>query len=53
MTHLNMATVEALDFVLKPLKDFAKNSTRLINKCSKPDKKGGEKGGESVLPREE
>lgn len=28
------------DYLFKPLKDFAKNSARLIKKCSKPDRKG-------------
>ena len=28
------------DFVFKPLKDFSKNSIRLVKRCTKPDKKG-------------
>lgn len=28
------------DFVVKPLKDFAKNSSRLVKRCTKPDRKG-------------
>lgn len=26
--------------VVKPLKDFAKNSIRLVKRCTKPDRKG-------------
>lgn len=29
------------DIVVKPLKDFAKNSARLVKRCTKPDRKGG------------
>ncbi len=29
------------DVVVKPLKDFAKNSARLVKRCTKPDRKGG------------
>ena len=28
------------DFVVKPLKDFAKSSIRLVKRCTKPDRKG-------------
>jgi len=31
--------MDSLDVVLKPLREFAKSSTRLLNKCSKPDRK--------------
>ncbi|KAG2483614.1 hypothetical protein HYH03_017556 [Edaphochlamys debaryana] len=27
------------DVVVKPLKDFAKNSARLVKRCTKPDRK--------------
>ncbi len=27
-------------FVVQPLKDFAKNSVRLVKRCTKPDQKG-------------
>lgn len=32
--------MDAINYAVKPLKEFAKDSIRLINKCSKPDKKG-------------
>ncbi len=28
------------EFVVKPLKDFGKNSIRLVKRCTKPDQKG-------------
>ncbi len=28
------------EFVVKPLKDFSKNSIRLVKRCTKPDQKG-------------
>lgn len=28
------------DVVVKPVKDFAKNSARLVKRCTKPDRKG-------------
>lgn len=28
------------DVVVKPLKDFSKNSIRLVKRCTKPDRKG-------------
>ena len=28
------------DTIVKPLKDFAKNSVRLVKRCTKPDRKG-------------
>ena len=28
------------DVVIKPLKDFTKNSIRLVKRCTKPDRKG-------------
>lgn len=31
--------MDAFDVVLKPLKEFAKSSHRLLNKCSKPDRR--------------
>lgn len=31
--------MDSLEVVYKPLRDFAKSSTRLLNKCSKPDRK--------------
>jgi len=27
------------DFVVKPVKEFAKNSIRLVKRCTKPDRK--------------
>jgi preprotein translocase subunit Sss1 len=32
--------MENADVVVKPLKDFAKNSIRLVKRCTKPDRKG-------------
>ncbi|XP_059657412.1 protein transport protein Sec61 subunit gamma-1-like [Cornus florida] len=31
--------MDALDSVVDPLRDFAKNSQRLVKKCHKPDRK--------------
>eukprot|EP00195_Chlamydomonas_chlamydogama_P015237 CAMPEP_0202891722 /NCGR_PEP_ID=MMETSP1392-20130828/1707_1 /ASSEMBLY_ACC=CAM_ASM_000868 /TAXON_ID=225041 /ORGANISM="Chlamydomonas chlamydogama, Strain SAG 11-48b" /LENGTH=68 /DNA_ID=CAMNT_0049575559 /DNA_START=147 /DNA_END=353 /DNA_ORIENTATION=+ len=31
--------MEVGDFVVKPLKDFAKSSARLVKRCTKPDRK--------------
>ncbi|KAF6261437.1 hypothetical protein OEZ86_001257 [Tetradesmus obliquus] len=31
--------MENADVVVKPLKDFAKNSIRLVKRCTKPDRK--------------
>lgn len=32
--------MENADAVLKPVKDFSKNSIRLVKRCTKPDRKG-------------
>jgi hypothetical protein len=32
--------MEAVDSVVKPIKEFAKDSVRLVNRCHKPDRKG-------------
>lgn len=32
--------MDVSDFVVKPLKDFAKSSARLVKRCTKPDRKG-------------
>lgn len=32
-------TAEGGDYLFKPLREFAKNSARLIKKCTKPDRK--------------
>eukprot|EP00955_Chlamydomonas_euryale_P042344 352277-Chlamydomonas_euryale.AAC.5 len=34
------ATMDAGDLVVKPLRDFAKSSARLVKRCTKPDRKG-------------
>ena len=31
---------EVMDTVVTPVKSFAKDSIRLVNKCTKPDRKG-------------
>ncbi|KAG0581370.1 hypothetical protein M758_4G250300 [Ceratodon purpureus] len=31
--------MEAVDTVVKPMREFAKDSVRLVNKCHKPDRK--------------
>lgn len=31
--------VAAMDTVINPLKEFGKNSARLVNRCTKPDRK--------------
>ncbi|XP_052184002.1 protein transport protein Sec61 subunit gamma-1-like [Diospyros lotus] len=31
--------MDALDSVVYPLREFARDSTRLVNKCHKPDQK--------------
>jgi protein transport protein SEC61 subunit gamma-like protein len=31
--------MEVADLAIKPVKEFAKDSIRLINKCTKPDRK--------------
>lgn len=33
------------DVVLKPVKDFGKNSIRLVKRCTKPDRKGAARWG--------
>ena len=33
--------VEGMESVITPLNEFAKNSARLVKRCTKPDKKGG------------
>ena len=32
--------MDVMDLVVRPVKGFAKDSIRLVNKCTKPDKKG-------------
>lgn len=32
--------VGTFDYVYKPLGEFAKNSARLVKRCTKPDRKG-------------
>lgn len=32
------------DTVVKPLKEFGKNSVRLVKRCTKPDRKGEHTG---------
>ena len=32
--------METVDAIIEPVKDFAKESIRLLNKCTKPDAKG-------------
>lgn len=32
--------MDALDSVFDPLRDFAKDSVRLVKRCHKPDRKG-------------
>lgn len=32
--------MDSAEFVTKPIKNFAKDSIRLINRCQKPDRKG-------------
>jgi len=32
--------MEAVDSVVNPIKEFAKDSVRLVNRCHKPDRKG-------------
>ncbi len=31
-----------MDTVVNPLKDFAKNSVRLVKRCTKPDRRGAD-----------
>ena len=31
--------MEVADIAVKPVRDFAKDSIRLLNKCTKPDRK--------------
>jgi protein transport protein SEC61 subunit gamma-like protein len=38
-TRALAATMEVADVVTKPMKDFAKDSIRLVKKCTKPDAK--------------
>ncbi|KAA8530099.1 hypothetical protein F0562_004808 [Nyssa sinensis] len=33
--------MDALDSVFDPLREFAKDSVRLVKRCHKPDRKGG------------
>ena len=44
---------EVMDTVVTPVKSFAKDSIRLINKCTKPDRKGawGENNGTTERAR--
>lgn len=32
--------MEAVDTVVRPVKDFAKDSIRLVKRCHKPDRRG-------------
>jgi protein transport protein SEC61 subunit gamma-like protein len=32
--------MEAVDTVVRPMKDFAKDSIRLVKRCHKPDQRG-------------
>lgn len=32
--------MEAVDTVVKPIREFAKDSVRLVKRCHKPDQKG-------------
>lgn len=32
--------MEAIDSAIDPLRDFAKSSVRLVQRCHKPDRKG-------------
>jgi hypothetical protein len=32
--------MDAIDSVVDPLRDFAKDSVRLVKRCHKPDRKG-------------
>ena len=34
------AAMEAVDTVVRPVKDFAKDSIRLVKRCHKPDRRG-------------
>jgi protein transport protein SEC61 subunit gamma-like protein len=36
-TPVEPATMEVADVVAKPMRDFAKDSVRLVKKCTKPD----------------
>jgi preprotein translocase subunit Sss1 len=35
-----MEVQQQVDGVVKPLKEFGKNSIRLVKRCTKPDRKG-------------
>lgn len=37
---LSADSMEAVDTVVRPVKDFAKDSIRLVKRCHKPDRKG-------------
>ena len=33
-------TMDVMDIAVKPVKEFAKDSYRLVKRCTKPDRKG-------------
>ena len=41
----------AMDTVVNPLKEFAKNSVRLVKRCTKPDRRGTFVGVGFLAPR--
>lgn len=43
--------MDVSDSVVKPLKDFAKSSVRLVKRCTKPDRKGVLGSGRPRCPR--
>ena len=36
-------TMDVMDIAVKPVKEFAKDSYRLVKRCTKPDRKGASK----------
>ncbi|KAF8095048.1 hypothetical protein N665_0343s0008 [Sinapis alba] len=36
---LNLKSIDAIDSVVDPLRDFANDSIRLVKRCHKPDRK--------------
>ena len=37
--------MDVADLVVRPVKEFAKDSYRLVKRCTKPDRKGVRSGG--------
>lgn len=43
--------MDVSEVAVKPIKDFARSSIRLVKKCTKPDRKGGSPPGRAIARR--